>query len=378
MKPQFFPRVSLPLLGFPAALAGCSAFGSPLVASTMLHLLFGSALMGVCQGILLAWWMRLPERRTIYLFIGVNYLCSWVGWIGTYAFARVLPTTIYSFWSYLPLIVAFAYLLTLALAWPFVAVALSEIHGRKLKSFSATVLLQTVSFAVIVAWYWSGSDFSLLEDTHQVPISAIGATSPARVFYIAPGGHEVLTQSMSGAPELVYRAPGVIASLEVRRNRERPGRWDLVAILATGRIDNPEVDVVRPAFLSPLEQPIYVNGQSVEDLTTLYRGDSVVAGLGVPDYEGWRFDSGAYFVSGWKEEDPGSRFLWSMNSPAALWGLSRLTYLPGGFLIICLQDEQICLLDLATRNLALVAHGRSPVVVLESAQSLSGGITSNS
>ena len=62
-----------------------------------------------------------------------------------------------------------------------------------------------------------------------------------------------------------------------------------------------------------------------------------------------------------------------METPFVYWPISHATHLAGDWLVFQLGQDQICLLHVDTRQMALIARGKDPVVV-GSDGSVQGGI----
>src|SRR5689334_1126069 len=77
MKSRLCLLVFIVLLACPySALANA---GTPLMWAGMLHLVFGNALIGVFEGLLIARLFSLPKRKTVLVMIGANYFSAWAG-----------------------------------------------------------------------------------------------------------------------------------------------------------------------------------------------------------------------------------------------------------------------------------------------------------
>ncbi len=78
----------------------------------------------------------------------------------------------------------------------------------------------------------------------------------------------------------------------------------------------------------------------------------------------WSFRTGSWKVEGLdarrgKKERP-LRF--ALETPVAMWGIQNAAQISDSQVIFQLGTDQICLLDAATKKIALITRGRGPVV----------------
>lgn len=76
--------------------------GTPLMWAGMLHLVFGNALIGLGEGLLLAWVFFAPKVKTVLTLILANYVSAWLG--GHFILAplvQALPLDLTNAWRWL-------------------------------------------------------------------------------------------------------------------------------------------------------------------------------------------------------------------------------------------------------------------------------------
>lgn len=96
--------------------------GTPLMWAGMLHLVFGNALIGLGEGLLIALVFKRPRARCIGLMIAANYLSAWLGgWALVGGIATKLDWHLYNAWRLFWIFVVTTYLMTIFLELPFVA-----------------------------------------------------------------------------------------------------------------------------------------------------------------------------------------------------------------------------------------------------------------
>ncbi len=101
----------------------------------MLHLVFGNAIIGVFEGLILARFFKLRKAICILAMIPANYFSAWVGGLFLdYEITTVLPFGLYNAWHWIWMMVLITFLMTLVLEWPFVFYCFRKENGRLKKS----------------------------------------------------------------------------------------------------------------------------------------------------------------------------------------------------------------------------------------------------
>ncbi|MGP8019491.1 MAG: hypothetical protein ACLPRE_00620 [Limisphaerales bacterium] len=109
--------------------------GTPLMWAGMLHLVFGNAIIGVFEGLILARFFKLRKAICILAMIPANYFSAWVGGLFLdYEITTVLPFGLYNAWHWIWMMVLITFLMTLVLEWPFVFYCFRKENGRLKKS----------------------------------------------------------------------------------------------------------------------------------------------------------------------------------------------------------------------------------------------------
>jgi hypothetical protein len=98
--------------------------GTPLMWAGMLHLVFGNLVIGLLEGNLLAKFFGLPKGKTVGIVILANYFSAWLGGLFLRgAIVRAFPLDLNNAWLFFWAMVGLTCLITLALEFPFVALA---------------------------------------------------------------------------------------------------------------------------------------------------------------------------------------------------------------------------------------------------------------
>lgn len=123
----------------------------------IVHLLFGNLLIGIFEGLLLAWLFHLHKGKSILVLIIANYFSTWVGGI-------LIPLSIGflgnwfnpNLYNALYLIAGFIlinWVVTLILEFLFVFFLLKKETNHWKKSISGSLIIQSASYLLLVVWY---------------------------------------------------------------------------------------------------------------------------------------------------------------------------------------------------------------------------------
>ncbi len=338
--------------------------GTPLLWAGAFHLLIGNALVGVGEGMILAFLFRRKLGICVLIMIAANYFSAWVG--GVFLASKIvgkLDLDLYNAWSWLWIMVGVTYLLTLVLEWPFVAYCLRKCDGWFLKSIWGSLVVQSASYLVLFGWYWAASGTSLYTDLAVVPPSAISLPNNTILYYMAADNKDVCARDL-GRGE-TRKICGLTSSdngdrLFLRESRGAAGRWDLIvgpAELGTIPPEPSPSDRVASAGLKcavaePLDFGLFPGGE--------------VPRFGVADKSGWQFRFGwmAGRLDGKNAKD-GRNLGVSLETPFVSWPIYDPTQLPSGQVVFQLGMNQICILDPNERKIALLAKGRWPVITIK-------------
>lgn len=103
--------------------------GTPLFWTATFHLFLGNALIGLCEGLVLARVFGLQKQGCVRLMIAANYLSAWIGvFLVPHLFSRAADDIYSGLWVTW-LRIAATYLVTLVVEWPFVAMCFRKSPG---------------------------------------------------------------------------------------------------------------------------------------------------------------------------------------------------------------------------------------------------------
>jgi hypothetical protein len=263
-------------------------------------------------------------------------------------------------------LLAITYVATLILEWPFVAYCLRKSQGWVSKSLRANLLAQTVSYLGLIAWYALASYTTLYTDIRVVPSSRMQVPAGAVLYYIAAADGDVYRQEVpTGPAEKVYPLKSTSGddTLFVRKSTVDPNRWDLFARQNRSDSEAGKDVVIKNVFSSAAASPWEQQGWDAPVFVDHWHGPALRLGTQV----GSQWDFGAYFTAGLvgTPKSGGRPIRLLVETPFIEWQSCNVTQLPGDKVIFQLGQDQICLLDPQLRQVALLAHGRGPVVVLD-------------
>ena len=327
------------------------------------QLVVGNTLIGVLEGWLIARVFRVSSRRSILWMIAANYASSWIG-VYTPSVEDFSPS-LYDLHAYLLLGIAAFFVLTVVVEWPFAWMAVKGTEHRFRKSWVATLLAQTASYALLVPLYWAGSYTSLLDDVELVRTPPVG--TPAVVYYISADEREIRKQRLDGAPIVVADVASLKRGEHLHVEPSGAGSsLDLFAgatRVATGIGTLPQSDMQSPYERCPSDAS----------------GFTCVTDLRSADDSGWKVK--ALYGRGLRATSATNRLRLELETPFLHLAFRSITALPADRIVFEVVNgsflglrpsgvqirprlHQICLLDLHSRKLAVIAEGREPLVVL--------------
>ncbi len=210
--------------------------GTPLMWANFLHLVVGNALIGLLEGVLLAKVFGLPKKRCVALMIVANYLSAWLGTFLIPPASATLPWTLHNVGKLLGVVVIVTYVLTVILEYPFVAFAFRGRRWWLRKAILGSLLVQTVSYGLLVGWYWMASGTSLYTGVQVVEPSRMSLPQEVVVYFISAEDGDVYSGT------LAEREWTRVAELASTHRNDRllvwpsdgdPDSWDLMACVTT-------------------------------------------------------------------------------------------------------------------------------------------------
>jgi hypothetical protein len=347
---------------------------APIFWGGICHLALGNAVLGLLEGALIAWVFRRAFDLAVPLMVLANYFSSLVG-LALLDPLRLLveswlpePPLSHVFRAHL-LFLGLTFPLTVVLEWPFCWAVVGLSRGQWKRALWASLLAQTASYLLLVPYYKA---FSLYHVGRLEPDLAFVRSPLATVYYIRPADGSVwkVRTDGSGREQVLPAWPEIplltdpTAWLQVKPS-EQKDRLDLWVmdwnwpkqegtLLLKGFVPapaGPRPD--RNSDGAAKDHPLGVVDLQGEDLPP-WAVHTHAEGVGLMEIARRR-------TQGFEIED-----IVGVMTPLLRWPCKNVTILPGHQLVFQMGD-QVCLLDLETRTLGVLAMGRGPAVLLDAA-----------
>ena len=359
-------RYVLPILAltlFPST-ASANA-GTPLMWASMLHLVFGNAIIGLIEGLLLGWMFKCPKWRSVLILIAANYASAWAGGFFVTNYLGSLPDiTIQTIQLWFLAFVGTAFVITLLIEFPFFWFALRSRDHSLRRSLVATPVIHSISYALLLGWYWMASGTSMMTNLEVVEAEEMEVSEPFFLYFISPEGDRILRMNLndpgSAKPISEVGAPHRNDRLFVRP-RDVSGYDLLVYLDSEVRGSETESKVLEDfSEQAPVEWRI-TEGHSEKAEGSWFNFGPVPIIGGESD---WEFRTGFWPVEGisGNNEKTGKRVHFSLELPFAAWPVRNATQITGDYVIAQIGDNQICIMHPESRRIALIARGKGPIV----------------
>ncbi|MCL4178539.1 MAG: hypothetical protein KJ072_12460 [Verrucomicrobia bacterium] len=341
--------------------------GTPLMWAGMLHLVFGNFLIGVGEGLVLAWVFRLRKIAAMALMIAANYASAWFGlsWLQS-QFTQSLDLELYNAWRWVWIIVGVSYLITLVLEWPFVALCFLKERAWLRRSLVGCLLVQTISYVFLFGWYWGASGKSLYTQGVIVPLSEFALPNGVAVYYIGEDDgnvHEFDFGTRHTQQVFHLGSTNTEDRLVVLPSQLDGGPYGVSARLETDNSDEP---TLREVLGGLREEQIAFDEEWDRKTEGTWFNFGRVLPVGGMTNSIWEAYTGYWPVEGVTVENNQSKadFHLAFETPFAAWYIRNAAQLPSGQVVFQLGEDQVCILEPESRKVARLAFGRGPVVVL--------------
>ena len=350
--------------------------GTPLMWIGIWRLLFVNILIGVGEGVAIALIIRTGIFRTIGIMLLANYFSWMVGDIGLLPLAakygeRILgDQPLYNVVAFCKYLIVIAFVLSIALEFPFCFWAVFKKRCRIRKSIISVVAVNLVSYAAIVGIYSSISGKTVITNLTMEPSLDFAASKQAWVYYISKdyalykiridgterqqllSPSEMKDRGFNEPQSYLYRSALPYLELYACLSQEA-GHWDLRCSV------NDESVILLKAFASESSIKVREHTEAYGDLP-LGSGDKVV---NLANSE-WTVYTGDWAIQGLRAEKGGTVKRLALELPFLNWYSRFPTVVPGDQIVYQLGN-QIVLLDLNADKIGLITMGHSPVVILE-------------
>jgi hypothetical protein len=332
----------------------------PLINAEWFYLFAINPLLGLLEGLLVAWLLRRPRLRLVCSLILANYLSAIMARSALLPPARLwmrldMPW-VEPLWGMglLAMPVTALFFITVLVEWPFAWWGIRSDRPSKWRTLAAMAAAQLATFPLILILLISGSDASFVTATTRD--ASLGRELPGEttIYYVADGGVSVrllnLVTKEGGLLEIIGKDdpnPGnnrlLLCPTEVQ------GKYALQVDLGPEVEAEGKQETLDEEFLRPNDS----------NSSGCLKGiDRVADGLDLQVELGERAMDGMSITS-----VCGSQTL-AMAIPFARWYPEHLTILPGNLLLFGMA-EHIWLLHPDSGRITVLAKGRSPVVTLQ-------------
>lgn len=360
------------LLFAPPALANV---GTPLMWMGFMRLVLINLVIGVGEGLLIAWVFRTGWLRTSAIMLLANYFSWYIGEIlllpiaAEYGEGILGPQPLYHVLALVRYVIAVAFVLSVLLEWPFCFWCFRKKSARIARSTVCAVAVNLLSYAALVWLYAQASGVTVLTKLTMEPSLEFAASHNAWVYYISRNDYALCRVRSNGKEHQQVLSPSEMRDKGFCEPRHfyYKSKMPFVCLYAKpadegGRLDlwcdvNDEQIALLTGFLSPSAKVRVV--KDAED-PPWYGPDEAVELV----RSEWKVETGSWALEGlwatrWETE---KRF--ALELPFLNWYSRFPTILPGNQVIYQLGD-QIVLLDLNADKIGVITRGYSPLVVLE-------------
>ena len=344
--------------------------GTPLMWASMLHLVVGNMFIGFLEGAILMYAFKIPREKALSVMVLANYISAWLGGLFiTGKLVGMIEITIDNlhFWFWTFMVIAFV--VTLLLELPFVFLLLRKQENRVKKTIKATLIIHLVSYSILVSWYWMSSGTSILTQLEAVETIQIESLDEFTLYYISEDGKNLIKSDISGNDfESVVDFKDSHNNCGMFVTSESEGQFEIRTL------DYSNHDKKKPA-------PVILRGKGSiaikEDRITSSFPDDVVSPYSseysqvyfdeVPSFDkdsplscnlGFWPGGGIYGHVGSKD-----KFRFSLETPYVTWSIRNATQINDELVLFQLGVNQICLLNISSKKITLIVHGKGPVVV---------------
>lgn len=334
--------------------------GTGLMVATWMHMFCGNLLIGLVEGLLLSLIFKARIGVCLVIMIAANYCSAWVGVILMGTAASSLDIDLYNVWRLIRILVFVTYLLLLVLEWPFVAWCLRRKQGWFWKSIYGSLIVQTVTYIGLFAWYWGASGKTLITDLAIVPPSEIRLRDSLTLYYLSQGDAYSLNLGSRKTQKVATIDAGEKDDRLLFRKGDAPSTWDLVARLEAANPDQPTVCALLrsiPGEAAPSE------GDTKDPPTATWNNCGEVPRLGPDEKAEWTFAC-EFWGSMFATPRGGNERYYAVELPFVRWPIRNATQLPDDKVIFQLGRQQVCVLDPDRRQVAVLAKGHGPAVLL--------------
>ena len=332
--------------------------GTPLMWANAFHLLIGNAIIGIVEGLIASFLSLKTKKRSVFFFILLNYISMVLGLliiftIEAFGFEKTVVTIenvkVFMYASF-----SFFYLATLFVEFPFILGFFWKENNRMKKALKTTLIVNTVSYAMIFPLYWFASSATMVNELEVVSPEVIGLPEGYDLYYISEDGAEVVKCSLNeNKKEVIYKTSKIDSNEFLVTVENEKNKFDLY-INFREELAKKDVAVLAPEkkFHKSVFEKLVFN-----DLTP---------------YSEWEYHRGVYSIEGiyGRNEKNGESFRYSLDTPFLSWYPRNGTHVEKDLLIFQLGSDQIVALRHEKKQIALIARGFGPIVIKKAKEAI--------
>jgi len=360
---------SIPFIFFSPALAYANA-GTAFMWAVGFHLLIGNLFIGVLEGYLLSRIFKARLKYSISIMIAANYFSMIAGiflidWLKNFTILHIPQAILF---YHIPALLIAIYVLflivTVFLEWPFCFWTMGKMDRRKTKSLIASLVIQAISYCLLVPFYMSASQISLVTKV-KIDNPASFASMKAWVYFISLKDDNVYKIRTDGSSPVKIMEIGEQDKIEYLyvRPGEESGTWDLWGYtFVPGRKMLLIRNFSTHAALTSYEQKTIERGEPLPDPVNFM----ATTDLRLTAEKNWdSISTGFWPAEGLSATNmkTGEKFQIALEAPFLFWYSRNASVIPGDQVIYQLADL-IVVLDLNKKKIGLITEGRGPVVTL--------------
>lgn len=333
----------------------CANAGTPLIITGGLYLLLGNFFIGIFEGFLLIRIFHIRKFSPIPVMVLANYASAWaaVGLSGMgYPGTDVIDIANVRTW-FLVLMVA-AWLFTVFVEWPFIRYCFRGEQRAWRRSFTASLVIQSVSYLIMIGLFWTVSGTSLLTSVTVVDPAELPLPTSVNIYYINPTDGGVYRRPIRGG------GANKVFDLNSRSRYDQlfavPDAGDGTHAALLARMRDPERTVEVLAGLAAKADDVPNEHRDTDSWFNFGHA----AGLGVTENEKWKFETGFWAAEGLTavNQGTGEKINVSMETPSCMWYVRNAIQLSSDLVLFQLGEDQICVFDPTKRRISYLWRGR--------------------
>jgi hypothetical protein len=361
-----------------------------LMTNEILHLFFLNLFIGVFEGLIIAFIFKVSKNRSMGIMILANYFSAWAGSMGIISQLSWLQkivlaqTPLYNAAKFIVVIIILVFVLTVLLEWPFCYWILRQKPHRIRNSFLASLLVQTISY-VILLWFYSGVSSLAIYKQLTIDHNLVLPDAPKYwVYFIGSDDGDIYRIHPDGAGQQKILVANVTIKNQNTTFFSGPCLYALPAKDGThydlwvsgssfgdaGRklLDKFATKACRAQYYTyekKTYRPIILPDELIE-ASKYNRTICSTVDVQNMDTQDWVVHGGPWGANALEVENKknNKKINISLEVPFLTWGGHCPTILPGDFVIFQLSN-QIVLLDINNRKIRLITLGRGPVVTMD-------------